>query len=183
MTYHSISLITIITWAVLLAVYYVGRSRVKSRYLKDAPIIHNIDASDPRNNPGSPWSKIGTLFVFSANTATFTLVFIAAISPAPYHYLSWVGVSLPLWVNILGNILFVLNAVWGLLASTFGQLAAFQTMTGLLAVVVFLYWSLVQTRLEDCRLITLFGYQSWSYIMAVPYYVPRLTTGYSEKKP
>lgn len=119
MSYQIIAKIILITWAVLLAVYYPGRSYVKSRYLNDAPIIHIPDASDPNNKPGSSWSKTGALFVFLANIATFALVFIAAISPAISQRLTWVSVGLPFWVNVLGSILSVLNAVWGLLALFF----------------------------------------------------------------
>ena len=65
----------------------------------------------------------------------------------------------------------------GLLAVAFGSAIAFQTLAGLLVALVFLAWSLVQTRLEDRRLILLFGDQARRYIAAVPRYVPRLTMG------
>jgi protein-S-isoprenylcysteine O-methyltransferase Ste14 len=84
--------------------------------LQDAPIIHIADATDSTNMPGSSWSKSGALFVFLANIATLALVFIAASSPATSQRLAWMSVGLPPWVNILGAILSVLNAVWGLLA-------------------------------------------------------------------
>ncbi|MFQ6015484.1 MAG: methyltransferase family protein, partial [Anaerolineae bacterium] len=62
----------------------------------------------------------------------------------------------------------------GLLASAFGLAVAFQTVVGLLVAAVLLFWSLVQTRLEDQRLIVLFGDEARRYIAAVPRYVPRL---------
>lgn len=63
----------------------------------------------------------------------------------------------------------------GLLAAAFGLAAAFQTLAGLLVAAVFLLWSLLQTRLEDRRLILLFGDEARRYIAAVPMYVPRWT--------
>lgn len=70
----------------------------------------------------------------------------------------------------------------GLLAAAFGLAVAFQTLVGLLAAVVFLLWSLVQTRLEERRLIVLFGDQARRYIAAVPRYAPRLATGYAGRE-
>jgi len=64
----------------------------------------------------------------------------------------------------------------GLLAAAFGLAIAFQTVAGLLTAVVFLLWSLMQTRLEDRRLILLFGDEARRYIAAVPRYVPRGAT-------
>ena len=60
-----------------------------------------------------------------------------------------------------------------MIAAAFGVAVAFQTLVGLLLAVVALLWSLVQTRLEDRRLIVLFGDQARRYIAAVPRYVPR----------
>jgi protein-S-isoprenylcysteine O-methyltransferase Ste14 len=57
--------------------------------------------------------------VFIANIATFALVFTAAISPSVIQRLDWISVDLPPWVNFLGSILSVLDAVWGLLALLF----------------------------------------------------------------
>jgi protein-S-isoprenylcysteine O-methyltransferase Ste14 len=119
MSYQIIAFVILITWAVLLAVYFPGRACVRNRYLKDAPIIHIADAAMQTNKPGSPSSRIGSLFVFGTNIATFTLVFIAAFSPASSQRLAWASVGLPLWVNVLGSILSVLNAIWGLLALFF----------------------------------------------------------------
>jgi len=67
----------------------------------------------------------------------------------------------------------------GLLAVAFGLAVAFRTSAGLLTAVVFLLWSLIQTRLEDRRLIVLFGDQARRYVAAVPRYVPRLVTRYT----
>jgi protein-S-isoprenylcysteine O-methyltransferase Ste14 len=51
--------------------------------------------------------------------ATFALVFTAAAFPKTIQYPGWMGVKLPRWINVLGSLLFVLNAVWGLLVSLF----------------------------------------------------------------
>ena len=64
----------------------------------------------------------------------------------------------------------------GILATAFGLAVAFQTLAGLLVALVFLAWSLIQTRLEDQRLIVLFGDEAQRYIAAVPRYVPRWAT-------
>lgn len=63
----------------------------------------------------------------------------------------------------------------GLLVAAFGLAVAGQTLAGLLTAVVFLLWSLAQTRLEDRRLTLLFGDEARCYIAAVPRYVPRWT--------
>ncbi len=64
----------------------------------------------------------------------------------------------------------------------FGIAVAFQTVVGLMLAAVVLAWSLVQTRLEDQRLIVLFGDEARRYIAAVPRYVPRLSTRYGERE-
>jgi protein-S-isoprenylcysteine O-methyltransferase Ste14 len=69
----------------------------------------------------------------------------------------------------------------GLLAIAFGLAIAFQTLVGLLVAVVFLFWSLIQTRLEDQRLLLLFGDPARYYIATVPRYIPRLTTRHPER--
>jgi protein-S-isoprenylcysteine O-methyltransferase Ste14 len=63
----------------------------------------------------------------------------------------------------------------GILATAFGLAVAFQTLAGLLTAVVFLLWSLIQTHLEDQRLIVLFGDEARRYIVTVPRYVPQWT--------
>ncbi len=62
----------------------------------------------------------------------------------------------------------------GTVAAAFGVAITFQTVVGLLLAAGVLLWSLVQTRLEDQRLITLFGDQARRYIAAVPAYLPKL---------
>lgn len=119
MPYQVESLIIITTWAVLLVFLLVSRNYVKQRFLENSPIVRISGASGQDNKPGSPWSKIGALFVFIANIATFALVFTAAISPSVIQRLDWISVDLPPWVNFLGSILSVLDAVWGLLALLF----------------------------------------------------------------
>lgn len=113
------STIIILTWLILIAFYYIGRNYVKSRFLNVSPILHILDTSVQYNKPGTPWSKLGSLFVFAANITTFALVFTAAISPPAVQDLGWVSVDLPRWVNYLGSVLFALDAVWGLLALFF----------------------------------------------------------------
>lgn len=70
----------------------------------------------------------------------------------------------------------------GLLAAAFGLAVAFQTLVGLLVAVVYLLWSLIQTLLENQRLILLFGNDARSYIAAVSCYLPRLMTVYTGKE-
>jgi protein-S-isoprenylcysteine O-methyltransferase Ste14 len=103
----------------LLVAYYGARAYVKRRYLKDSQIIHIPEAFYPKNKPGSPWSIIGSLVVFGANIATFVLILTTAFAPTSSQHLARLSVSLPLWVNVLGSILSVLNAVWGLMALLF----------------------------------------------------------------
>lgn len=113
------SAIIVFTWLTLLAFYYAGRNYVKSRFLKDSSIIRIPVTPVQEYKPGSLWSKIGVLFVFTANIATFALIFTAAISPTTSQRLGWASISLPQWVNFSGSVLFVLDAVWGLLAVLF----------------------------------------------------------------
>ncbi len=61
----------------------------------------------------------------------------------------------------------------GLIAAAFGLAVAFQTVFGLGLAAVGLLWSLAQTRLEDRRLLVLFGEEAGRYVAAVPRYVPR----------
>jgi protein-S-isoprenylcysteine O-methyltransferase Ste14 len=70
----------------------------------------------------------------------------------------------------------------GLIAAAFGLAVAFQTVVGLVLAAVVLLWSLVQTRLEDRRLIVLFGDDARRYIAAVPRYLPRRAS-YRERTP
>ena len=119
MSHQVESMIIITTWVVLLVFLLVSRNFVERRFLEGSPSIRISDASGQDNKPGSPRSKIGTLFVFAANIATFALVFTAALSPPAVQSLDWISVDLPPWVNFWGSVLFVLNAVWGLLALLF----------------------------------------------------------------
>jgi protein-S-isoprenylcysteine O-methyltransferase Ste14 len=64
--------------------------------------------------------------------------------------------------------------VAGLLLVAFGLSLAAGTLVGLLVAMVFLLWSLVQTRLEDRRLVALFGDEARRYITRVPAVLPRL---------
>jgi protein-S-isoprenylcysteine O-methyltransferase Ste14 len=70
----------------------------------------------------------------------------------------------------------------GTIAAAFGVAIAFQTLVGLLLAVGVLLWSLVQTRLEDQRLIMLFGGEARRYIAAVPALVPRPATRHAERE-
>ena len=119
MSHQVESVIIIATWAALLVSLRFSRNFVKRRFLAGASTVHIPDASDKDIKPGFPWSKIGALFVFAANIATFALVFAAAVSLPVVQRLDWISVDLPPWVNVLGSILFVLNAAWGLLVLLF----------------------------------------------------------------
>jgi len=57
-----------------------------------------------------------------------------------------------------------------------GLSIVFETLAGLLAAVVFLLWTLIQTRLENRRLVVVCGGEARCYIASVPRYVSRLTT-------
>jgi hypothetical protein len=119
MSYRVESTIILTTWVALLVILYVSQNFVKRRFLKDSPNVRIPNASRQGNQPGSSRSKIGTMFVFAANIATFALIFAATTSPTIIRRLGWVSVDFPHWVNILGSLLFVLNAIWGLLALLF----------------------------------------------------------------
>ena len=119
MSHQIESMIIIATWVVLLVFLLVDRNFVKRRFLEGASNVRIPDAPSRDNTPGSPRSKIGALFVFAANIATFALLFVAAVTPPGVQLLDWIRVDLPPWVNVLGSMLFVLNAVWGLLAALF----------------------------------------------------------------
>ena len=62
--------------------------------------------------------------------------------------------------------------VGGLLFFAFGFSLAAGTRVGIYASVVLLVWSLVQTRLEDRRLIVTFGDEARRYIARAPAYLP-----------
>lgn len=119
MSYRVESTIILTAWVTLLVILYVGQNFVKRKFLKDSPNVRIPNAPRQGNPPGSSRSKIGTLFVFAANIATFALLFLATVTPQPRQHLGWASVDLPPWVNILGSILFVLNSVWGLLSALF----------------------------------------------------------------
>ncbi|MEW6717037.1 MAG: hypothetical protein AB1345_06015 [Chloroflexota bacterium] len=119
MSHQVESVIIIATWVVLFVFLPVSRYFVKRRFLEGSPNVILSNKFGQDNKPGSLQSKVGTSFVFAANLATFALVFTAAVSPSAVQRLDWISVDLPSWVNFLGSILFVLNAVWGLLALSF----------------------------------------------------------------
>ncbi len=119
MSHQVESMIIIATWVALLVFLLASRNVVKRYFLEGTTNIRVSDASGQANKPGSSLSQIGALFVFAANIATFALIFTATISPPAVQRLDWISVDLPPWVNFLGSILFVLDAVWGLLALLF----------------------------------------------------------------
>lgn len=119
MSYQAESVIILTTWFSLLVFLPISRNFVKRRFLDGSPIVRISEASGQHNKPGSPWSKIGTLFVFTANIATFALIFAAAVSLPVVQRLVWVSIDFPPWVNVLGSMLFVLDSVWGQLALLF----------------------------------------------------------------
>ncbi len=119
MSYQVESIIILTTWTALQVFLLVSRNFVKRRFLEGSATVRISTASPRDNKPGSPASQIGTLFVFIANIAAFALVFAAAAYPTAIQRVDWMSVHLPSWVNVLGSMLFVLNAVWGLLALLF----------------------------------------------------------------
>jgi len=65
--------------------------------------------------------------------------------------------------------------VAGLSCVAFGLSLAAGTLVGVYASVVLLVWSLLQTRLEDRRMIVMFGDEARRYIARVPAYLPRIS--------
>ncbi|MBL8100197.1 MAG: isoprenylcysteine carboxylmethyltransferase family protein [Anaerolineales bacterium] len=69
--------------------------------------------------PGTIPSKVGVLFVFTVNIITIILLLIDSLSSSINQYLVLVKVNLPLWVNVVGSILFVVDDIFGLFAMVF----------------------------------------------------------------
>lgn len=119
MAYQTEASIILVTWFVLLLLYLVNRYIIKNRFLKQPLIITVSQLTGQDIRPGSLLSRIGVLFIFVANIGTFALVFVASVSPGINTFFGSLHVDLPFWINLLGSIFFILNAVWGLLVLVF----------------------------------------------------------------
>jgi protein-S-isoprenylcysteine O-methyltransferase Ste14 len=113
------ALIIGITWAVLLMVYAFYRRFWRDRFRKHLLVIEVDNVVNQTSSPGSLLSKSGVLLVFGANIITFMLVIAAVLFPTLGEYVDRFRIALPGWINLVGSILFVLNAVWGLAVLVF----------------------------------------------------------------
>lgn len=119
MTLLTKLLIIAITWAALFLLYSLQRFLIKDGFLSHSPKIFLSNSPDPAKAPGTLLSKVGVLFVFAVNILTITLLLISAFSDLVDQYLVQVKIDLPLWVNIIGSILFVTGNIWGFFAMAF----------------------------------------------------------------
>jgi protein-S-isoprenylcysteine O-methyltransferase Ste14 len=113
------ALIVVVTWGILLILYILNRYLIK-----DSIVRHSTKVLLPRepnrtNKPGDLLSKAGVLFVFMVNITTFFIVFAAALSPSVDQNLALIKVDLPMWINIFGSILFLMDNIWGFFALVF----------------------------------------------------------------
>ena len=113
MTILTSLLIIAITWAALFVLFSLNKFRTRDGFLANAPRVSLSSVSAPPKPPGTLLTKAGVLFVFKVNILTILLVLSAAFSSSIEQYLALVKVDLPLWVNIAGSILFVINNIWG----------------------------------------------------------------------
>lgn len=119
MTYRSESIIILIIWIILLALLLSNRFFLKNKLINQSLII-TVSLKTRRDiKPGSLLSRIGVLFVFLTNISTFILVFISRFSSVMNSSLEFLHLDLPFWINLLGSIFFILNAIWGLLVLVF----------------------------------------------------------------
>lgn len=111
-------LIIAITWATLFVLYNANRFLIKNALLKHSPKIVRSHVSTLSKPPGTILSKTGVLFVFAVNIITIIFLLIDSLSSVNQH-LVLAKVSLPLWVNVLGSILFVIDTIFGFFAMVF----------------------------------------------------------------
>jgi protein-S-isoprenylcysteine O-methyltransferase Ste14 len=112
-------MIIALTWGTLFVLYSINRFLIKNAFLKHSSknVISHVPArSKP---PGTIPSKVGVLFVFVVNIITLMLLLGGALSAPLDHYLLLIKVNLPLWVNVVGSILFVINTIFGFFAMVF----------------------------------------------------------------
>jgi protein-S-isoprenylcysteine O-methyltransferase Ste14 len=116
MTSQTQLLIIALTWAPLFVLYSLNRFFLRNRFLKPSSTLVLPTPVERRKPPGSFLSKTGVLLVFAVNILTIFLVILVAISTPVHPRLSILQVELPLWVNIVGSVLFIINNILGLLA-------------------------------------------------------------------
>ncbi|PKO16181.1 MAG: hypothetical protein CVU39_09140 [Chloroflexi bacterium HGW-Chloroflexi-10] len=119
MTSQTKLLIVAMTWATLFVLYSINRFLIRGRHLTRPSKVFLSSESLSAKPPGTLPSKVGVLFVFIVNIITIILLLIDALSSSIDPYLAPVKVSLPLWVNVAGSILFVIDEIWGFFAMVF----------------------------------------------------------------
>lgn len=108
-----------VTWVTLLICFILYRRFLIHTFASRFPVIKVDKRPNQDHSPGSLLSKAGVLFVFGANIITVMLVFASASSDNIDEYVSRVSIGLPMWMNVVGSILFALNSIWGLLVLVF----------------------------------------------------------------
>lgn len=119
MTDQNLLLIIACTWAPLFVLYSLNRFLFRNWFLKRTTTVFLPTQPAAVKPPGTFLSQAGVLSVFAVNIITIFLVIIAAIPTPIRQYLDLLRVDLPLWVQITGSVLFVLNNIWGLLAMVY----------------------------------------------------------------
>ncbi len=106
-------LIIALTWAPLFVLYSINRFFLKNRFLKRSSTIILPNQPVGVKPPGTFLTQVGALSVFAVNILTIFLVIIAAVPTPICQYVAVVRLDLPLWVQITGSVLFMLNNIWG----------------------------------------------------------------------
>lgn len=112
-------LIVAITWAVLFLLYSINRFLLKNTFLKNFTKINRPLVSNLSKPPGTILSKIGVLFVFGINIITILILIIDSLPSSINQYFVVLKVDFPLWVNIIGSVLFVIDDIFGFFAMVF----------------------------------------------------------------
>lgn len=118
MTHQTRALFIAITWAGLLAVYFIGRRWLAERLNPRAAAVMLTRPPGPLKPPGTLLTRTGVLFVFAANIVTLFLFFFDALSPAG-RVPAGFRVNLPGWAVYTGMALFLLVNAWATLAMLF----------------------------------------------------------------
>lgn len=105
--------ITLLTWGVILALYALNKYVIKHNFLK-SPILVDL-STVPVSRPGSFIAGAGVLLTFVSNIAAIGVAFGCALSSSFENAARILRFELPLWINIVGGVLFVLYSLWGLL--------------------------------------------------------------------